>query len=314
MYWLLLILAAILFLILLIAYITYRIAFYASPKKRGEVLTLPQDAGYSEEVRSYLKELLADMEHRPCETVSIQSFDGLPLYARYYHFCDGAPVEIQFHGYRGSALRDFCGGCKLALDAGHNALVVDQRAHGKSGGNTITFGILERYDCQSWVRYAAERFGSDTPLIISGVSMGASTVLMASELTLPGNVAGIIADSPFVSAESIIGKVSEQDMHIPAALSMLFIRLGARLFGNFDLRARTVPDAVTNSKYPILLIHGEADNFVPCEMSGVIFDACRAEKQRVTFPNAPHGVSMLTDPERYYAVIRSFYQKCLPKS
>lgn len=147
------------------------------------------------------------MDELTFESVFITSFDGVKLYARYYHVRDGAPLQIQFHGYRGSALLDFCGGNKLAREIGHNTLVVDQRAHGKSGGNTITFGINERYDCLSCINYAVERSGKETPIFLSGVSMDAATVLMASELNLPDNVIGIIADSPYSSPEEIIRKV-----------------------------------------------------------------------------------------------------------
>jgi len=311
MLWIFGTIAVLILLVLLIAYITYRMAFYASPKKRGEVLTLPQDADYPPAVNAYFKDLQDDMAARPYETVCIHSFDGLKLYGRYYHFYDNAPIELQFHGYRGSALRDYCGGNRLSREAGHNALVVDQRSQGKSEGHTICFGLKERYDCQNWVRYIAERFGKDTPILLTGVSMGAATVLMASEMELAGNIVGIIADSPFASPESIIGKVSA-DMKIPPALSMPFIRLGAKLFGNLNLRESSALEAVKHAKYPVLIVHGEADSFVPCTMSRAIYESYAAEKTLEIFPGAPHGVSMLYDPERYKTIIRDFNNRYVP--
>ena len=164
--------------------------------------------------------LIRQMDEIPYEAVTISAQDGTKLAVRYYHVRDGAPLQIQLHGYRGTALRDFCGGNKLARESGQNTLVVDQRAHGKSGGTTITFGIRERLDCLCWVEYASQRFGSDIPVFLSGVSMGAATVLMASELELPANVVGIIADCPYSSPEAIIRKVCQQDMHLPPVLVM----------------------------------------------------------------------------------------------
>ena len=301
-----------LLLILSVSYITYRIAFYSSPKKRGDVLTLPQDKSYTDEQRASLKEMMDDMMQRPFEIVSIRSVDGLTLYGRYYHFYDKAPIELQFHGYRGSAFRDYSGGNRLARLGGHNALVVDQRSQGMSEGHTITFGIMERFDCQEWVRYIAQRFGKDLPIILTGVSMGAATVLTASELDLPGNVVGIIADSPFSSPEAIIRKVCQEDMKLPSALAMPFIRLGARLFGGFNLRAASAIEAVPHSKYPVLLVHGEADSFVPCYMSHELFAAYGSEKQLETFPGAPHGFSLMVDPDRYRAMIGDFNRKITP--
>ena len=255
--------------------------------------------------------LIRQMDETPYEAVTISARDGTKLAARYYHVRDGAPLQIQFHGYRGTALRDFCGGNKLARESGQNTLVVDQRAHGKSGGTTITFGIRERLDCLCWVEYASQRFGSDIPVFLSGVSMGAATVLMASELELPANVVGIIADCPSSSPEAIIRNVCQQDMHLPPVLVMPYLRLGARLFGHFDLREASAVQAVRNTNIPILLLHGEDDRFVPCEMSREIFDACTGEKTRITFPGAGHGLSYIVDTETYSEAVSRFVDQCL---
>ena len=223
----------------------------------------------------------------------------------------GDTLQIQFHGYRGTALRDFCGGNKLAREAGHNTLVVDQRAHGRSGGTVISFGILERRDCLAWARYAVSRFGAGTPVFLSGVSMGASTVLMASELALPSNIIGIIADCPYSSPEAIMRKVCRVDMHLPPALVLPFIRLGARLFGHFDIRESDAVRAVKNTGVPILLLHGEDDRFVPCEMSREICAACAGDITCVTFPDAGHGLSYIIDTEKYKNEVTRFIDRCL---
>ena len=222
----------------LICTYAYRTAFYVTKKQRGQVLKLPHGEQYRSSA-ARTAELMAAMEAIPSEPVSIQSYDGTKLAGRYYHVRDGAPLQIQFHGYRGGAIRDFCGGNKLAREAGQNTLVIDQRAHGKSGGNVITFGIRERRDCLAWARYARERFGPETTIFLSGVSMGAATVLMAAELDLPENVAGIIADCPYSSPEGIIRKVCG-DMHLPPVLAYPFVSLSAHMLGGFGWR-RPVP-------------------------------------------------------------------------
>ena len=145
------------------------------------------------------------MEKVPYEQVYITSFDGTKLAARYYHLSDSAALQIQFHGYRSTAVRDFSGGFQLAQKMGRNLLVVDQRASGKSEGTTICFGIKEKYDCLEWIKYALERFG-DIPIMLTGVSMGGATVLMASELDLPENVKCIVSDCPYTSPYEIIAR------------------------------------------------------------------------------------------------------------
>ena len=305
--------AGLLLLAVLIAWYSYRTAFYSPEKRKEDYYAIPKGEQYEKE-RQRMLSLIREMDAIPYETVSVSARDGTILSARYYHVRDGAPLQIQFHGYRGTALRDFCGGNKLARESGQNTLVVDQRAHGKSGGTTITFGIRERLDCLCWAEYANQRFGSDTPVFLSGVSMGAATVLMASELELPANVVGIIADCPYSSPEAIIRKVCREDMHLSPALAKPFVQLGARLFGHFYLKESSAVQAVRNTNIPILLLHGEDDRFVPCDMSREIFDTCKGDKTRITFPGAGHGLSYIVDTERYSETVSRFVSQCLQKS
>lgn len=295
-----------LLLILLISYLSYRKAFYSSPKKRNKTHLLPDTPQYAK-VNPEIKRLIGEMEAVPFEEVSITTFDGLKLFARYYHLSDSAPIQIQFHGYRSTAVRDFSGGFSLARKMGRNLLVVDQRAGGKSEGTTICFGIKEKYDCLEWIKYALERFG-DVPIMLTGVSMGAATVLMASELDLPKNVKCIVADCPYSSPEEIIA-LQCKEMGIPPKIGMPFVRLGARLFGNLKLSGEGAEKAVRNTKVPILLVHGEEDDFVPCYMSEKIYSANPKMITFETFPNAAHGVSFLVDTERYEKLYYSLFEK-----
>ena len=255
------------------------------------------------------RHLMEELEARPFEPVEITAKDGTSLFGRYYHVADGAPVQIQFHGYKGKATRDFCGGNALARQMGQNTLVVDQRSHGRSGGSTIGFGVLERWDCVCWVEYVLERFGADTSIYLAGVSMGAATVLMAAGLPLPANVKGIIADSSYSSPEAILRKVS-RDRGYPAGAAFLLLRLGARLFGGFDPCAASPLEAVRRTSIPILLIHGEADHFVPCDMSWAIRAACTGPVTLVTVPGAGHGMGYVVDTPRYEAEVRAFAARC----
>ena len=80
-----------------------------------------------------------------------------------------------FHGYRGSSERDLCGGVQRCFKLGRSALLVDQRAHGRSDGHIISFGVNERKDCLAWVDFMVKHFGPDVKIILTGISMGAST-------------------------------------------------------------------------------------------------------------------------------------------
>lgn len=297
-------LLALLLAVILLCLYCFHTCFY-SPKNRKEDPYALLDGEQYKALSEGIFYCTRRMEESPCQFVSICSHDGLMLSGRYYHHADGAPVMILFHGYRSMALRDSAGGYILGRKAGFNVLAVDQRAHGRSEGRVISFGILERLDCLSWIKYINDRFGSGTPVVISGLSMGAATVLMAADLELPANVAGIIADCPYASPAGIIRKVAT-DRKFPAKLVYPFIRLSAALFGGFDLEQADALRSVRNAKTPILLFHGEDDRFVPCEMSRNIAKNAGNGCQLYTFPNAGHGLCYTTNPDRYERICVEF--------
>lgn len=304
------IIGIILLLVLLISYYAYRQAFYSKAKNPTEYkIKLPEGEHYRAEYERAIS-FITELNEIDYEKIKIKAHDGKTLAARYYHTADGAPVHIEFHGYRSRATTDFCGINVLVRDLGHNTLLVDQRAHGESSGKSISFGIKERYDCLDWINYAIDRFGKDVKIILSGLSMGGATVLMASELDLPENVVGIMADCPYSSPADII-KQECAKMKLPPSLAYPFVRLGAIIFGGFDPSAATAKEAVAKSKTPILIVHGEADDFVPCYMSREIYDACASDKTLVTIPKARHGISYIIDRPKYEKAVEEFLSKVI---
>lgn len=289
------------------SYYAYRIAFYNPPSDPDKAPNM--DGSVYEPYREEITRLYRQIRDRDCEQVTIYSEDGLKLHGRYYHIQDGAPLDIGFHGYRSRPFTDFAGGSTLSFEMGHNLLLVDQRAHGRSEGRTISFGIRERWDVLSWVDYALERFGDNTQILLYGVSMGAATVLMASDLDLPSNVKGIVSDCPYTKPLDVILHVGKTTV-FPQWLIKPFAILGARIYGGFDLLETDAVRAVQNTQVPILIIHGESDHYVPCEMSDLV-SANPAMVERHTFPGAAHGISYLVDAPRYHKIVKAFVQRVL---
>lgn len=287
----------------------YRKVFWVRRSATLDPFVLLKGEQY-EQRREKMLALIGRAAAIPFEEVHTHSHDGLKLYGRYYETAPGAPLQILFHGYRSNAVRDFSGGMQLGLQSGCNVLLVDQRAHGKSEGSCLSFGILERQDCLRWLDWAVNRFGTDTPIFLVGISMGAATVLMASELELPANVRGIISDCGYSSPRKIIQKVM-RDMHYPIAPVYPLVRLAGRIFGGFDIESASAETALTRCRLPVLMIHGEDDRFVPCEMSRENFAACASRKTLLTVPEAGHGISFIFDREAYENAVKAFLKENL---
>ena len=301
------ILAALVVLTLLAAFICFYLTFFVprhSPVAIDDY-TIPEGEIY-EPYRDVMVNWMKEVRAMPHEDFYITSFDGLTLHGRYFEYAPGAPIELMVHGYRGNGDRDLCGGVQRCFSVGRSSLVIDQRCSGESGGKVITFGIREYRDCLAWVDFMVKRFGADAKIILTGISMGASTVLMAAGDPLPPQVKGVLADCGFSGAREIICKVIRQ-LKLPVWPVYPLIRLGARLYGGFDPESHSAVEAVKKAAVPVIFFHGRDDAFVPCEMSRANFDACVNRKELVVIPGAGHGLSYLADPEGYLSALRAFF-------
>lgn len=301
------IIAALAVLWLTLTYICFRLAFYVTKKQKApkEEFEIPPGKIY-EPHRAQMVAWMKEVRSLPCEEYSIVSHDGLRLYGRYYEYAPGAPMELMFHGYRGNSERDLCGGVQRCFALGRSAFIVDQRTSGKSEGKVISFGINEHQDCLRWVDFLISHFGEDVQIFLTGISMGASTVLMAAGEPLPPQVIGVVADCGFTSAKAIIQKVIRQ-LHLPAKLLYPFVKWGAKLWGRFDLEQYSAVEAVKNIQVPVVFAHGLTDDFVPWQMSQENFEACGSEKKHLcTIDDCGHGLAYLIDPEGYKKALRTF--------
>lgn len=293
-----------LLLLFLSVYGMYRAVFCYPRKRQPDIHCIPSSSLYRIH-RDRMLECIADMEKTPFEEVGILSTDGLRLYGRYYQFREDAPLILFFHGFHGIYAWDGYGFFRLCKENGINILMVDERAHGKSAGNVITFGIMERCDCKSWAEYALKRFGKERDVFLAGVSMGAASVMMSCELGLPENVKAVIEDCGYSKPAAII-KETIRTMKLPVKPFYRLLKFCVRLFGCFDLEAADAVRAVGQSMIPMLFIHGEQDMIVPPSMEQELYEACKAKKECVQIAGAGHANSAMTDYDTYEKAILRF--------
>ena len=245
---------------------------------------------------------------RPSEHVTIQSRDGLTLHGDL--FLSENPSKrtvILCHGYTSCGMNDCSTMAEYFMERGYNALIVDHRAHGKSEGQYVGFGILDRFDCLKWIKYVIGRLGDESEIVLYGVSMGASTVLMASGSDeFPTNVKAIISDCAFTSPYDVFKHILKRDYHLPPRPIMDINERMCREKAGYGFRDYSTLEAVKKAPCPILFIHGKEDKFVPTDMTLKNYEACTGEKRLLLVENAGHAASLYENKELYEDTVTEF--------
>ena len=259
-------------------------------------------------VRPTTRQAVEALQAFPRERVELRARDGVRLVGHWFPAERPKRVILAVHGWRTNWARDFGAMIPFLLEEGCCVLCVDQRAQGESGGEVIGFGLLERWDVLDWLE-KLDGFDSvaGLPVYLAGVSMGATTVLMAAGQPLPDRVRGIVADCGFTSLPDIWEVVWKRSQPLPYALWRdTLLRLAAQRLG-CDPYAETTETALARAAVPVLFVHGLDDRFVPPEMTKRAYLACAAPKRLLGIPGAGHALSFQTDPETYQNALKQFW-------
>lgn len=246
------------------------------------------------------------------ERVEITARDGTALVGHLRRAVEPKRFLIAMHGWRSSWYKDFGAIADFWYANGCDVLYVEQRGQGESGGDVMAYGLLERYDCADWVAWAAERCGGEkTPIYIVGLSMGATTVLMAAGLPeVREKVRGVMADCGFTSPEAIWRHVSENNYHIPYDFWKKQIERLSTARLNCAPGAYSTVDAMRETALPVFFAHGRDDRFVPPSMTRENYDACAAPVKRLLLvPGARHAMSYLVARDEYERAVLDFWRE-----
>ena len=298
---------AVVVVLFIILFGLYQYTFGRSKKRESTDFDIPPGSYYKKHSASIIENVRKALSYES-RFVKTLSRDGIKLSGRLYEFGASDKLVIFFHGYRSSAIRDGNGIINICAENGYNILVVDQRAHGKSGGRTITFGIKERYDCVDWVNFAIETFGSDVKIVLGGLSMGAATVMMAAGSELPRNVRAIVEDCGYSSPRDILCSVIKRK-RLPVRFIYFLIRVSAIVFGGFDPDSYSSAKGLSSCNLPVLFVHGQDDRLVPCEMSEVCRSSGQGQTILLLVPDAGHGMSFYHNKEGYISAVTDILTK-----
>ena len=238
----------------------------------------------------------------------IKNRDGINLHG--YLICARKPSNVYVfysHGYRSQdGAMEFGPLLKMWEAHDYNFFLVDHRAHGKSGGKYISYGIYESEDNMEWLDFMIKTFGKDIEIIIEGQSMGAGTVLMMSGKKLPSQVRFLIADCGYTCFFDVAQKAFS---FFGSRLLLESANLYLSIVHGVDMKKAKPIDAVKYATKPILFTHGARDPIVPVEMGRANYEACTSEKSLHIFPYAEHTTAPIQCPEEYMSYVDEFIDK-----
>jgi Prolyl oligopeptidase family. len=215
---------------------------------------------------------------------------------------------IAFHGHASdcSMMGQFA---DVFYNMGFNILLPDARGCGRSEGYYHGMGWDDRLDCLAWIDRISRDF-DDPSIVLFGVSMGASTVMLAEGEKLPDNVKAAIEDCGYTSIRDQLTYSIGHIFHIPAfPVLQLTSAVTKRRAGYSLLHDGSCVDAVRRSATPTLFIHGDSDTFIPPANMEKLFSAAACPKEKLTIHGAGHGQSAMTDPDMYWSAIYKFLWK-----
>ena len=217
---------------------------------------------------------------------------------------DSKKFVILCHGH--GSTRE--GSTKYALiyyKLGYSIIRYDQRGHGDNVRYRCTMGKNEAKDLKEMYDYVKKTYGEDVSIALHGASMGAATILIATQYIKDAKF--IVADCPYASISRFGGDVIKGH-HRTRLLTPIFDLVMLVFFG---LRKRDMSPEyfVKYSDIPVLFLHGAKDSFILPYHSDILFNAKKGEKEQHIFPHGTHANSVFDDEVEYEEVLTNYIKK-----
>lgn len=241
------------------------------------------------------------------EMVSLVARDKAKLSAAYFtQKQEGTPkLVVIAHGYSGQSA-EMKSQARMFYDMGYDLLIPDARAHGKSEGEYIGFGWLERLDYVDWLEQMVARYQGEVEIVLYGVSMGGATVMMTSGEKLPTQVKAIIEDCGYDSVKNQLAYQLKEMFHLPAFPLVPLASIYTDFRAGYNFYEASAVKQLAKNHLPTLFIHGDIDDFVPTSMVYNNYEATKGPKELVIVEGAKHAESYKVNPEKYQEIVSNF--------
>jgi uncharacterized protein len=200
---------------------------------------------------------------------------------------------------------------EFLLRDGYNVVMMDSRAHGKSGGDMATYGWKERYDTVAITSalYTTEKVSH---LYALGVSMGAAIALQSA--AVEPRIEGVVAEDPFADLRELsydycglhFSTLLGKTLFRPASIAAMSAVGNA---GKFDPDDVSPEKAVKARSFPVLLICGTRDHVIPCRHAKDIYRVAGGPRELWIVEGAQHASALGRAPAEYEDKVIQFLNR-----
>ncbi len=250
----------------------------------------------------------AEFEAWPKREMVIQSPQGYPLFGIYFPISGSKKTVLIAHGFT-YGLYGSVKYMPMFRRRGFNILLLDLRHHGRSGGPNITFGFREKEDLRAWMSWSLAQLGPGGQVGTLGESLGAAVVLQHA--AIDPRPAFVIADCPYSSLERLVAYHLKLGYHLPSIPLLHVGEFWCRLLSGMTFDNASPLPVMGRIESPVLLIHGENDDYVPAPMSRELYEAKTNGIRRLYLvPNAGHAQAFTSNPVEYERQVTEFLKEC----
>ena len=219
-------------------------------------------------------------------------------------------TAIVVHGYQDCAVKFLYLARMYHRNLHYNVLLPDLHAHGLSEGDAIQMGWKDRLDVKHWVQVAEQLFRDSccaSRMVVHGVSMGAATTMcLAGEPDLPNYLVAFVEDCGYTSVWDEFRVQLAAQFSLPA-FPLLYTASGlCGLKNGWTFSEASPVKAVAACQRPMLMIHGDADSFVPFAMLADLYEAKPKPKAMWVATGSAHARSYIDNPSQYTAEVTRF--------
>ena len=242
------------------------------------------------------------------EEIILDSYDGLKLKG-YFINNHSNKLAILVHGYHGR-FYSVTSQARIFFENGFDVLTINNRVHDSSEGKLITMGKRESKDVMDWIELMLRR-NPNYQIALYGISMGGHIVMKtASKKNVNEKVKCVIEDCGYHSMKDELVLMTKKSPSPIPRTTVTFADLYSRLVHHVSF-TYTIKKAFKNLKMPILIIHGDKDDYVPPYNAELNYDAVPdgVYKEKHIFKGAGHTQCVVNEKEKYARIVNEFVNK-----